>query len=184
MYSIVSTAIIHGISSLPVQVEADVSDGMPMFEMVGFLASEVKEARERVRTAIRNSGYVLPTKRITVNLSPANIKKTGSGFDLPVAIAVLAALGIVLDDNLSGCLIVGEIGLNGKVQPVEGILPIVAQAGVQGFTHCIVPYENKIEACMIKNIKIIAVKSILEVIAYLNGEELAPCVEDTERCKV
>lgn len=181
MYSIVSTAIIHGISSLPVQVEADVSDGMPMFEMVGFLASEVKEARERVRTAIRNSGYVLPAKRITVNLSPANIKKTGSGFDLPVAIAVLAALGIVLDDNLSGCLIVGEIGLNGKVQPVEGILPIVAQAGVQGFTHCIVPYENKIEACMIKNIKIIAVKSILEVIAYLNGEELAPCVEDTEK---
>ena len=135
MYSIVSTAIIHGISSLPVQVEADVSDGMPMFEMVYFSArSEVKEARERVRTAIRNSGYVLPAKRITVNLSPANIKKTGSGFDLPVAIAVLAALGIVLDDNLSGCLIVGEIGLNGKVQPVEGILPIVAQAGVQGFT--------------------------------------------------
>lgn len=82
MYSIVSTAIIRGINSLPVQVEADVSDGMPMFEMVGFLASEVKEARERVRAALRNSGYYLPAKRITVNLSPANIKKTGSALSL------------------------------------------------------------------------------------------------------
>lgn len=100
LYSIVSTAIIRGIDSMPVQVEADVSDGMPVFEMVGFLASEVKEARERVRTAIRNSGYRLPAKRITVNLSPANIKKTGSGFDLPVAVAILAALGIVPEQSL------------------------------------------------------------------------------------
>ena len=95
MYSIVSTAIIRGVNSLPVQVEADVSDGMPMFEMVGFLASEVKEARERVRAALRNSGYYLPAKRITVNLFPANIKKTGSAFDLPIAAAIAAALGIV-----------------------------------------------------------------------------------------
>ena len=115
MYSIVSTAIIRGINSLPVQVEADVSDGMPMFEMVGFLASEVKEARERVRAALRNSGYYLPAKRITVNLSPANIKKTGSAFDLPVAAAILAALGILPSERLASLLIVGEIGLNGKV---------------------------------------------------------------------
>lgn len=120
MYSIVSTAIIRGINSLPVQVEADVSDGMPMFEMVGFLASEVKEARERVRAALRNSGYYLPAKRITVNLSPANIKKTGSAFDLPVAAAILAALGIVPSERLTSMLIVGEIGLSGRVQPVEG----------------------------------------------------------------
>ena len=96
MYSIVSTAIIRGINSLPVQVEADVSDGMPMFEMVGFLASEVKEARERVRAALRNSGCRLPAKRITVNLSPANIKKTGSAFDLPVAAELLQIWGKLL----------------------------------------------------------------------------------------
>lgn len=169
MYSIVSTAIIRGINSLPVQVEADVSDGMPMFEMVGFLASEVKEARERVRAALRNSGCYLPAKRITVNLSPANIKKTGSAFDLPVAVAILAALGIVPEQSLSSLLIVGEIGLNGNVQPVEGILPIVAEAGGHGFTHCMVPYDNQEEASLTGNIRITAVKNIREVIGFLNG---------------
>lgn len=170
MYSIVSTAIIRGIRSLPVQVEADVSDGLPMFEMVGFLASEVKEARERVRTALRNSGHMLPAKRITVNLSPANVKKTGSGFDLPVAIAILAALGIIPDRQLGTMLVVGEIGLNGKVQPVEGILPVVADANGHGFTHCLVPYGNRREAQMIKNIQIITVKSIRQAIEYFNGQ--------------
>lgn len=177
MYSIVSTAIIRGINSLPVQVEADVSDGMPMFEMVGFLASEVKEARERVRAALRNSGYYLPAKRITVNLSPANIKKTGSAFDLPVAAAILAALGIIPDESLVSVLIVGEIGLNGKVQPVEGLLPIVAEAGEHGFTHCIVPYENRQEAYLIHDIQITPVRSISELIDVLNGKEAA--FEDT-----
>lgn len=169
LYSIVSTAIIRGINSLPVQVEADVSDGMPMFEMVGFLASEVKEARERVRAALRNSGCRLPAKRITVNLSPANIKKTGSAFDLPVAAAILAALGMLPSERLATLLIVGEIGLNGSVQPVEGILPIVAEAAEHGFTHCIVPYENRKEAYFIDRIHIIPVKSITEMIAVLNG---------------
>ena len=168
MYSIVSTAIIHGISSIPVQVEADVSDGLPVFDMVGFVASEVKEARERVRTALRNSGYRLPAKRITVNLSPASIKKTGSSFDLPVEAAILAAFQIITAKNLSSILIVGEIGLDGRVQPVEGILPIAAQAREQGFTHCMVPYENRMEACMIKNIQTVAVKDIKDVIDYLN----------------
>lgn len=171
MYSIVSTAIIHGIKSLPVQVEADVSNGMPMFEMVGFLASEVKEARERVRTALRNCGYPLPAKRITVNISPANIRKTGSGFDLPVAAAILAALGLVDQRRLSQLLIVGEISLSGKVQPIEGILPIVAEAAGHGFTCCMIPYANCKEAGLIKNIELIAVKNLQEVVMYLkNGQ--------------
>ncbi len=173
MYSIVSTAIIRGVNSLPVQVEADVSDGMPMFEMVGFLASEVKEARERVRAALRNSGYFLPAKRITVNLSPANIKKTGSAFDLPVAAAILAALGMVPAESLEALLIVGEIGLSGKVQPIEGILPIVAEAEEHGFTRCMVPFENRAEACLIQKIQIIPVQSVQEMIAYLNGKQAA-----------
>lgn len=173
MYSIVSTAIIHGINSLPVQVEADVSDGLPMFEMVGFLASEVKEARERVRTALRNCGYVLPAKRITVNLSPANIRKTGSAFDLPVAAAILAALGIVQAQHLQSLLVVGEIGLNGQIQSVEGILPIVAEAEAHGFDRCMVPYGNRKEARIIKSSGIIAVKTLNEVIAYLNGSSFS-----------
>ncbi|MDE7313764.1 MAG: YifB family Mg chelatase-like AAA ATPase [Eubacterium sp.] len=169
MYSIVSTAIIRGVNSLPVQVEADVSDGMPMFEMVGFLASEVKEARERVRAALRNSGYYLPAKRITVNLSPANIKKTGSAFDLPIAAAILAALGIVPAKSLEALLVVGEIGLNGQVQPVEGILPIVADAKGHGFARCMVPYQNLGEASLIHNIQMIPVRTIAQVVAFLNG---------------
>lgn len=182
MYSIVSTAIISGIHSVPVQVEADVSDGMPMFEMVGFLASEVKEARERVRAALRNSGCYLPAKRITVNLSPANMKKTGSAFDLPVAVAILAALGVVPGPSLASLLIVGEIGLNGNVQPVEGILPIVAEAGGQGYTHCMVPFDNRKEANLINNIRIVAVKNIREVIDFLNGttESIQESGRDTE----
>ena len=92
MYSRVATATIRGIQSVPVCVEADVSDGMPVFEMVGFLASEVKEARERVRTALRNVGCALPPRRITVNFMPADIRKSGAGFDLPIAVAVLAAM--------------------------------------------------------------------------------------------
>lgn len=179
MYSIVSTAIIRGIHSLPVQVEADVSSGMPMFEMVGFLASEVKEARERVRTALRNCGYVLPAKRITVNISPANIRKTGSGFDLPIAAAILAALGIVDRGRLCDLLIIGEIGLSGKIQPVEGILPVVAEAAEHGFTGCMIPYENRKEAEFIKNMELIAVKTLQEAVIYLkNGQK--PLLQQTD----
>lgn len=123
MYSIVSTAIVHGIDSIPVQVEADVSNGMPYFEMVGFLGAEVKEAKERVRTALRNAGYLLPAKRITVNLSPAGVRKSGSAFDLPITVALMAALEIVPKENMADILVVGEIGLNGQVQPVRGIRP-------------------------------------------------------------
>ncbi|MBR1628937.1 MAG: magnesium chelatase, partial [Lachnospiraceae bacterium] len=101
MYSVVSCAIVIGINSLLVRAETDVSSGLPVFEMVGFLGAEVKEARERVRTAMGNCGYHLPVKRITVNLSPANIRKSGSGFDLPVAVSILAAMGVIGRGDLS-----------------------------------------------------------------------------------
>ena len=123
LYSRVATATIRGIQSVPVCVEADVSDGMPVFEMVGFLASEVKEARERVRTALRNVGCALPPRRITVNFMPADIRKSGARFDLPIAVAVLAAMGRLPHAVLDDVLIVGEIGLNGVVQPVHGDAP-------------------------------------------------------------
>ena len=106
MYSLVHTAALCGIDSRMVSVEADISDGMPLFEMVGFLAAEVKEAKERVRTALKNSGYHLPIKRITLNFSPANIRKSGAAFDLPVAVALLAAMGVVKT---------GEIDIKDKV---------------------------------------------------------------------
>lgn len=170
MYSIVSTAIICGIRSVPVCVEADVSDGMPVFEMVGFLASEVKEAKERVRTALRNAGFVLPPKRITVNFTPADIRKSGSGFDLPIAVAVLAALGSVPAKGLEELFVIGEIGLNGNVQPVHGVLPMVAEARERGIRRCMVPAGNKREAELVTDMKIYGVTSIRDVIKILRGE--------------
>ena len=169
MYSLVTTSIIQGIKSIPVYVEADVSDGMPLFEMVGSLSPEVKESKERVRTALKNTGYILPPKRITINFIPANIRKTGSGFDLPVVAAVLCAIGIVPEESLKDTMVVGEISLSGDVKPVNGILPMVAEAKERGITRCIVPEENQTEALLVKEIEIFAVKSIAEMIHILNG---------------
>lgn len=169
MYSIVSTAIIQGIRTVPVSVEADVSSGMPMFEMVGFLASEVKEAKERVRTALRNSGYMLPPKRITVNFTPADIRKSGSGFDLPIAVAVLSAMGSLPEARLEEYFIVGEVGLNGKVQPVRGILPMIADAKERGIGKCIVPKENRKEAQLVAQMHVYAVENVEEAIGVLCG---------------
>lgn len=170
MYSIISTASIQGIRSIPVCVEADVSDGMPVFEMVGFLASEVKEAKERVRTALKNNGCTLPPRHITVNFTPADIKKTGSGFDLPIAVAVLAAMGEIKAESVKDTLFTGEMGLNGNLQPVSGILPMVAGAKRQGLKRCIVPEENVYEAQMVTGIKICGAESLKTVLAILRGE--------------
>ena len=169
MYSLVTTSIIQGIKSIPVYVEADVSDGRPLFEMVGSLSPEVKESKERVRTALKNTGYILPPKRITINFIPANIRKTGSGFDLPVVAAVLCAIGIVPEEALKDTMVVGEISLSGDVKPVNGILPMVAEAKERGVTRCIVPAENQTEAQLVKEIEIFAVQSIAEMIHILNG---------------
>lgn len=170
MYSIVSTAIIQGIRSIPVQVEADVSDGMPIFEMVGFLSSEVKESKERVRTALRNSGIALPPKRITVNFTPANIRKSGSGFDLPVAAAVLSSLGIIKREALEGAFMIGEMGLDGSVKPVHGILPMVAEAKERGAKRCIVPCGNENEAALVAGIELYAADCLKTVIRILNQD--------------
>lgn len=170
MYSVVSTAIVRGIESIEVSVEADVSDGMPVFEMVGLLGSEVKEARERVRTALRNSGCLIPAKRITVNLSPADVRKSGASFDLPIAVAILASLGMVKSELLKNMLVAGEVGLNGAVLPVEGILPMVAEAKQQGRTSCMVAAENVQEACLIEGIRVYGMKNLRQVIDFLNNQ--------------
>ena len=186
MYSIVSTAIIRGIRSIPISVEADVSDGLPMFEMVGFLASEVKESRERVRTALKNSGFVLPPKRITVNFTPANIRKSGSGFDLPIAFAVLASLGHIKDGGLKGVFLIGEVGLNGRLQPVDGVLPMIAEAKERGIGKCIVPAENGREAALVSGMEVYAAGTIREAVDILNGtgkihSKVPYYIEETDR---
>ena len=184
MYSIVATAIIHGIKSIPVYLEADISEGMPMLEMVGFLASEVKEARERVRTALRNSGYLMPARRITINFTPANIRKSGSGFDLPMALAILVAIRALPQECLADTFVIGEVGLNGRVQPVCGVLPMVAEAKERGLLRCIVPRENRREASLVMGISVLAVASIEEAVLRLRGgadrEPYANNIEETQ----
>ncbi|MDD6056994.1 MAG: YifB family Mg chelatase-like AAA ATPase [Clostridiales bacterium] len=186
MYSIVATAIIQGIRSIPVFVEADVSNGMPVFEMVGFLASEVKEAKERVKAALRNSGYLLPPKHITINFTPADIRKSGAGFDLPVALAVLSASGILPCEQLKDCFVIGEVGLNGNVIPVHGVLPMVAEARERGIRRCIVPKENESEAILVAEMEVLGVESLAELLDVLSGkrkrEETGPSynIEETK----
>lgn len=167
MFSKAYSAVIHGIDGLIVSVEADVSDGLPLFDMVGLLNSEVKEARERVRIALKNSGYRLPAKRITVNLSPADIRKEGTAFDLPVAIAILTAFGYIHDENLHNTLIIGELSLNGNINKVNGVLPLVYAAKQEGFLRCIVPKDNADEGAVVKGIKTYGVSTIKEAVDLL-----------------
>lgn len=168
MYSIVNTATIFGIDSKLISVEADISEGMPIFEMVGYLSSEVKEAKERVRAALKNAGYALPIKRITINLSPASIRKTGAGFDLPIAVAILSAIGVIECEKLSSICFCGEIGLDGKIQPINGVLSMAIEAKKQNFEILIVPRENLLEARLVSGIKTIGVENISDVIELMN----------------
>ena len=171
MYSVVNTATIFGIDSKLISVEADISEGMPIFEMVGYLSSEVKEAKERVRAALKNAGYSLPIKRITVNLSPASIRKTGAGFDLPIAVAILSAIGIINCEKLSSICLCGEIGLDGKIQPVNGVLSMAIEAKKNNLEIMIVPKANLLESKLVKGMKSIGVDSITEVIEILNNNK-------------
>lgn len=169
MYSKINTAIVTGIESRLISVEADISEGMPGFSMVGFLSGEVKEARERVRTALKNSGINLPVKRITINLSPASIKKSGTGFDLPMAISILYAIkSIENTEALNTIVFAGELGLDGKLHPINGILPIALASMEGNMKTLVIPMDNIVEARLVPGINVVGVNTIREVIDYLN----------------
>lgn len=167
MFSESYSAAIQGIDGCIIQVEADVSDGLPCFSLVGYLASEVKEARERVRIAIKNSGYHLPPKKVTVNLSPADIRKDGTGYDLAIATAVLAAFGYIPQSELKQCVCLGELGLDGQVQEINGVLPMVYTAMEHGVKDCIVPAGNLSEAAIVSGIRIAGVHTLQETVELL-----------------
>lgn len=186
MFSTVLSATLHGLCVEFVHVEADTSNGLPMFHMVGYLSSEVKEAGERVRTAIRNAGFLLPAKKMVINLSPANIRKKGTIFDLPIAIAILATLDQIHKKALEEILIIGELGLDSSVKKVSGVLPIVLEAKKKGCKTCIVPKENEREAALVDEINVVGVQNLTEVCRILNGEEKVKKIEvetQKETCK-
>ncbi len=171
MYSVSYCATVRGIDGCMVQAEADVSDGLPGFSLVGYLSSEGKEARERVRIAIKNSGFRLPPKKITINLSPADIRKDGTGYDLAVAVAVLTSFGYFSQEFVKKILFLGELDFEGKLQNVQGVLPMVYTAYQQGFQYCILPKENQMEAGIVEGMHIIGAACLKEVAAILQKEE-------------
>lgn len=171
MYSRVVTGALNGIESMLAAVEVDVSKGMPGFEMVGQLNNEVREARERVRVALKNASIVIPPMRITVSISPAEMRKEGASYDLPIAIGVLVSLGLIPEEGIGNILIVGELGLDGAVRTVKGVLPIVQRAKQEGVKRCMVPTANVREGAIIDNIEIIGVSTLLEAIEYLREAE-------------
>lgn len=170
MYSTVLSAAIQGLEVKFIRVEADVSNGLPVFHMVGYLSSEVKEAGERVRTAIRNSGFVFPARKIVINLSPADVRKKGAAFDLPIAVSILASLGLLRSEKIGGTLFIGELGLDGQIHKVPGILPIIIEAKKAGYHTCIVPKANLQEGRLVEGITVYGASTLQEVSRYLNGE--------------
>ena len=171
MYSSITSGAVHGIDSYLLQVETDISDGLPSFNMVGFMSGEVREAGERVRVALKNLGVHLPPQRITVNLSPAGIPKRGIIIDLPVCVGLLACLGYIRELDTENILIAGEVGLNGEIRPVRGILPIVMEARDRGVDTCIIPADNVGEGALVHGIKVIGVYNLAELVEYLRMSE-------------
>lgn len=171
LFASVLSAAISGMEVCPVQVEADVSSGLPCFTMVGFPSTQVKEAQDRVRTALKNNGISLPPKKVTVNLAPADLRKEGAGFDLPVAAAVLAASGFIEPQLLRNVVVVGELSLNGEVRSVSGVLPRVIRARELGCRYCIIPFENLAEGALVKDMKVVGVQNIKEVLKLVSDPD-------------
>lgn len=171
LFGKVNSAVLHGIESRIISVEADVSDGLPQFSMVGYLSSEVREAQDRVRTALKNSGYRLLPKKVTVNLTPADIRKAGSWFDLPIAAAVMAAYGYVPVSELEGVFVAGELGLDGSIHEIRGVLGMVREARRAGLHTCIVPEKNAGEASVVEGIAVFAAAHLKDVVGHLTSPQ-------------
>lgn len=158
------TGAVNGVEGYLVTAEIDMADGLPCMDLVGNLGHEVKESAERVRVALKNIGYAIPPKRVTINLSPAGIKKGGTAFDLPIAIGILASMGIINLPKKCNWMAIGELGLDGKIRGVSGILPILLKAKACGISKCLLPMDNCREARFIKGIETIPLQDLDELI--------------------
>ncbi len=177
MFCSVISGGVRGIESLPVHVETDISPGMPGFEIVGYVGSEVKEAKDRVRTSLRNCGYCLPVARITVNLSPGDIKKSGTGFDLPIALSMLACMGVIDPTGLEGIFIAGELSLSGEVCPTKGILPMIMMAKQAGIRKCLIPASNSGEGAVVEDMDVYTVSTLNGAVDFLKDNTSLKTIE-------
>lgn len=179
MYSRINTCVLEGLNGNIIEVETDLSRGLPVFNIVGLAGTSIKESKERVRAAIKNSGYEFPLSRITVNLAPANLKKEGSQMDLAIAIGILKSSGILLEKNIKDTIFIGELSLEGKINPIQGALPMVISMRELNVSRCIVPYDNKDECSVIEDMEIIPVRSLKDVVDFLNGQlDIDPYIGD------
>jgi len=170
MLSKINSMALLGLDGYLIEVQVDVSNGMPCWELVGLPDTSVKESKERVKTAIKNSGFELLSKRIVINLAPADTKKEGSIFDLPIAIGILVDLGEINNENLQEVAFIGELSLDGKINRINGILPMCIEAQKLGIKKLIVPKENAEEAAIVKEMEVLGAENLKQVVDYLNGE--------------
>jgi len=172
----ITSAALHGIEAFPVEVEVDICPGFPTFVTVGLPDAAVRESKERVRAALKNCGYDMESKRITINLAPADRKKEGSAFDLPIALGFLAYLEVVPADRLRDYLFAGELALDGRLKPVRGVLPIALMARRAGFRGVVVPGANAREAALVRELEVYALEDLVRVVRLLREPgEVAPC---------
>ena len=169
MLAKVTSFALIGLDGVPVEVEADINRGMTAYELVGLPDAAVKESRERINSAIRNSRLHFPVNRVTVNLAPADIKKEGSHYDLPIAMAILKASEQLGDASTDGYVMLGELALDGSIRPVSGVLPVLISAKKRGFTRFIIPFANANEAAYIEGIEAYALKSLTEAVSLVTG---------------
>lgn len=169
MYSKILSGIPAGVDAYLVGVEVDISPGLPSFNIVGSIGNEVRESRERVSVALRNAGFHIPVSRVTVNLSPADKRKDGTAFDLPIAVGILNSSKPFCNEVTGNTLFLGELGLNGELKKVRGVLPIVCEAARLGIADCIVPMANLMEAAVVPNIRVYGADTIAQVFTYLNN---------------
>ncbi|GAB5466533.1 MAG: YifB family Mg chelatase-like AAA ATPase [Candidatus Kapaibacteriales bacterium] len=171
MYSKIFSSSVSGIDAFTVEIEVNLDNQMPGMVIVGLPDGAVRESKERVNAAISNSGFANPLKKITVNLAPADVRKEGSAFDLPIAVGVLASTGILEYQFLEKTLILGELSLEGTLRPIHGVLPIAVHAAKSGFERIILPQQNAQEASLTGELEVIPVETLADTVAYLNGDK-------------
>jgi magnesium chelatase family protein len=172
----ISSAALLGIDAYIVDVEVDISPGLPGFVTVGLPDAAVRESKERVRAALKNCGYEMPARKLTVNLAPADRRKEGSAFDLPISLGLLAFLEVIPVERLEGCLFIGELAMDGRLKPVRGILPAALLARREDYRAIVIPKENEKEAALVDGVAIFGLENLVQVVRWLNEpESAAPC---------
>src|SRR5437773_11444657 len=181
MLAKVCSAAVNGIEAYPVEVEVNAGWGDTLVVIVGLPDAAVKESRDRVSTALTNSGFKFPMGRTTINLAPADVKKEGPSFDLPIAVGILAASEQLETDQLENFVVVGELALTGAVRPVKGVLPIALRARADGKVGILVPPENAAEAAVVAGLQVIPIRNLREATGFLEGEpKISPTHVDLE----